>query len=177
MSRLVHAIFDDDDTLLDAVKQIREKRYHIEEVYTPFPVHGLDKVMGLEGTRISIAAFLYGCVGLAVAIILTNYIMIEDWPQNIGGKPSFGWFENMPAFVPVLFEMTVFFAAHLMVITFYLRSKLWPGKKAENPVPATTDDKFLVALESIDSESQTTEFLEHLGAVEVIYVENESADV
>jgi len=59
--------------------------------------------------------------------------MIEDWPQDIGGKPSFSYLENMPAFVPIMFELTVFFAAHLMVITFYLRSRMWPFKNAENP--------------------------------------------
>ena len=59
-------------------------------------------------------------------------------------KAKFFLLENMPAFVPVMFEMTVFFAAHLMVITFYMRSKLWPFKEAENPNPLTTDDKFLV---------------------------------
>jgi hypothetical protein len=72
------------------------------------------------------------------------YIMIADWPQNIGGKPSFSFLENMPAFVPIMFEMTVFFAAHLMVITFYLRSRLWPFKEAENPDPRTTDDHFFM---------------------------------
>ena len=60
----------------------------------------------------------------------------------------------MPAFVPIMFEMTVFFAAHLMVITFYMRSKLWPFKKAENPNPFTTDDKFLVEIELHDNEKE-----------------------
>ena len=122
--KVVHAVFDDDDVLLKAIEYILKKKYTIEEVYTPFPVHGLDKAMGLSATRISIASFMFGCLGLAVAILITNYIMIEDWPQNIGGKPSFSYFENLPAFIPILFEMTVFFAAHLMVITFYLRSQI-----------------------------------------------------
>ena len=134
-NQLIHALYDDDDVLLSAVKLIREKKHHIEEVYTPFPVHGLDKALGLDETRISIMAFIYGCIGFLVSILMMNYIMIEDWPQNIGGKPSFSYLENMPAFVPIMFEMTVFFAAHLMVITFYLRSKLWPFKEAENPNP------------------------------------------
>ncbi|MCY4561382.1 MAG: DUF3341 domain-containing protein [Flavobacteriaceae bacterium] len=170
---LIHAVFDDDDQLLDAVKEIRGKKIHIEEIYTPFPVHGLDKAMGLAPTRISIASFMYGCFGLAVALVLTNYIMIEDWPQNIGGKPSFSYFENIPAFVPILFEMTVFFAAHLMVITFYLRSKLWPFKKAENPINATTDDKFLVVLESSSSPEKDIEFLKILGAIDITLKEEE----
>merc|ERR1712137_1040831 len=75
-----------------------------------------------------------------------NFIMIKDWPQDIGGEPSFSYLENMPAFVPIMFELTVFFAAHLMVITFYLRSRMWPFKKAENPDPRTTDDHFLIKI-------------------------------
>ena len=120
-----YALYNDDDVLLSAVKKIRESKIDIEEVYTPFPVHGLDKVMGLKPTRIAIAAFLYGCIGITVATLMMYYIMIVDWPQNIGGKPSFSYLENMPAFVPIMFEMTVFHAAHLMVITFYLRSRIY----------------------------------------------------
>ena len=145
-SKIVRAFYNDDDILLSAVKTIRENNYHIEEVYTPFPVHGLDKVLGLEPTRIAIASFIYGCLGITVAILMMNFTMIADWPQNIGGKPSFSYIENMPAFVPIMFELTVFFAAHLMVITFYLRSRMWPFKTAENPDPRTTDDHFLVEI-------------------------------
>ena len=130
INEVLHVLYDDDDVLMKAVKDIREKKHHIEEVYTPFPVHGLDKALGLEGTKIAITAFIYGFIGLIVSILMMNYIMIEDWPQDIGGKPSFSYLQNMPAFVPIMFELTVFFAAHLMVITFYMRSKLWPFKKA-----------------------------------------------
>jgi len=170
-NQLIHALYDDDDVLLSAVKLIREKKYHIEEVYTPFPVHGLDKVLGLDETRISIMAFIYGCIGFLVSILMMNYIMIEDWPQNIGGKPSFSYLENMPAFVPIMFEMTVFFAAHLMVITFYLRSKLWPFKEAENPNPLTTDDKFLIEIELQDNEKELNKLLKETGAIDVTTIE------
>ena len=88
-SKIVRAFYNDDDVLLSAVKTIKDNHYHIEEVYTPFPVHGLDKALGLEPTRIAIASFLYGCLGFTVSILMMNYIMIADWPQNIGGKPSF----------------------------------------------------------------------------------------
>ena len=170
-NRFVHALYDDDDTLLKAVKNIRSEKYDIEEVYTPFPVHGLDKALGIDETRIAIMAFIYGCIGLIVAFIMMDFIMIKDWPQNIGGKPSFSFLENMPSFVPVMFEMTVFFAAHLMVITFYLRSKLWPFKKAENPNPLTTDDKFLIEIELNDNEKGLTTLLKKSGAVEVSIIE------
>ena len=165
--KVVHALYDDDDVLLSAVKMIRFEKHHIEEVYTPFPVHGLDKALGLEETRIAVMAFIYGCIGLAVAVAMMNYIMIEDWPQNIGGKPSFSYLENMPAFVPIMFEMTVFFAAHLMVITFYLRSRMWPFKEAENPDVRTTDDHFLMEVALKGDLKELQEFLLDTGAVEV----------
>ena len=172
-NKFIHAIYDDDDKLLDAVKDLKENKVTIEEVFTPFPVHGLDHVMGLAPTRIAIAAFLYGCVGFTFALLMINYIMIVDWPQNIGGKPSFSYIENMPAFVPIMFEMTVFFAAHLMVITFYLKSKLWPFKKAENPHPSTTDDKFLIDMETGTNVAKTKTMLKKLGAISIDVINND----
>ena len=160
-------MYNDDDILMDAVKEVRAANHHIEEVYTPFPVHGLDKAMGLKGTRIAITAFMYGCVGFVFSIWMMNYMMIEQWPQDIGGKPSFTFIQNMPAFVPIMFEMTVFFAAHLMVITFYMRSKLWPFKKAENPDPRTTDDRFVMEVSVEGNETELVSFLEKTGTVEI----------
>ena len=172
-SKVIHAIYTDDDVLMSAVKKVKAERHHIEEIYTPFPVHGLDKAMGLEPTRIAITSFMYGLVGLTVAIVMMDFIMIEDWPQNIGGKPSFSYIENMPAFVPIMFELTVFFAAHLMVITFYLRSRMWPFKNAENPDPRTTDDHFLMEIAVHGNENELESLLKETGAVEINIIDKE----
>lgn len=161
---LVRAMYHDDDVLISAVKQIRAAGFKISEVYTPFPVHGLDKAMGLKESRIAVAAFMYGLFGLAVAVTLTWYMMISDWPQNIGGKPNIDWAMNMPAFVPILFEMTVFFAAHLMVWTFLVINGLYPGADAKNPDPRTTDDYFMVELPAAEGLIET---LQKSGAVEI----------
>ena len=166
-TKRIHVLFDDDDTLITAVKEIVKNKIYIHEVYTPFPVHGLDKAMKLKPTNISIATFIYGCIGFTVANLMMYYIMILDWPQDIGGKPSFSLIENIPSFVPIIFEMTVFFAAHLMVITFYLRSRIWPFKKAENPNPRTTDDRFLIDMDSGPNISKTKKLLKKIGAVEI----------
>lgn len=173
-SKVIQAIYTDDDVLMQAVKDSRKAHYHIGEVYTPFPVHGLDKAMGLAPTRLAITSFIYGLIGLVVSVVMMNYIMIEDWPQDIGGKPSFSYIENMPAFVPIMFELTVFFAAHLMVITFYLRSKLWPFKEAENPDLRTTDDHFLMEID-VDHHNieELSKFLQDGGAVEVNLVDKQ----
>jgi hypothetical protein len=164
-NRVLHAIYNDDDVLMDAVKQSRIAHHHIEEVYTPFPVHGLDKAMGLSPTRLAICSFIFGVTGLSVATWMMDNIMIQDWPQDIGGKPSFSYIQNMPAFVPIMFEMTVFFAAHLMVITFYMRSKLWPFKAAENPDLRTTDDHFLMEVAVSGDEDELVSFYKNTGAV------------
>ena len=167
-SKVIHALYTDDDILLQAVKKVRDEHYHIEEIYTPFPVHGLEKAMGLADTRIAITSFIYGVIGLIVSVVLMDFIMIKDWPQDIGGKPSFSYIANMPAFVPIMFELTVFFAAHLMVITFYMRSKLWPFKKAENPDVRTTDDHFLMEVDVSNHDVDTiSEFMKNTGAVEI----------
>lgn len=173
-SKVIHAIYNDDDILLQAVKKVRNEHYHIEEIYTPFHIHGLDKAMGLADTRIAITSFLYGLVGLIFSVVMMNFIMIDDWPQDIGGKPSFSYIENMPAFVPIMFELTVFFAAHLMVITFYLRSKIWPFKKAENPDLRTTDDHFLMVVDIGKHDiNELTKFMHNTGIVEINVIDKD----
>ncbi|WBX76332.1 DUF3341 domain-containing protein [Tenacibaculum ovolyticum] len=170
-SKVIHAFYNDDDILMDAVKKIKGENHHIEEVFCPFPVHGLDKALGVAPTRLAITAFFYGITGLCFAIWMTNYMMIQDWPQDIGGKPNFSWFANMPAFVPIMFELTVFFAAHLMVITFYMRSRIWPFKEAENPDPRTTDDHFLMEIPVDGNVEELKALLETTGAVEINIVD------
>jgi len=166
-STTIQAIFDDDDVLLSAVKDLKAANYHIEEIFTPFPVHGLDKAAGLKNTRIAITSFIYGLIGLGFATWMMNFMMVADWPQNIGGKPSFSFAENSPAFIPIMFELTVFFAAHLMVITFYMRSKLWPFKKAENPDVRTTDDHFLLEVSTVNDVKTLENLLKDMGAKEI----------
>ncbi|HLW10164.1 MAG TPA: DUF3341 domain-containing protein [Fermentimonas sp.] len=172
-TKVLHVLYNDDDVLMDAVKATRAAHHHIEEVYTPFPVHGLDKAMGLQPTRLAICSFIYGICGLAFSIFMMNYIMIQDWPQDIGGKPSFSYIQNMPSFVPIMFELTVFFAAHLMVITFFLRSRLWPFKEAENPDVRTTDDHFLMEVALHGNEDDAVTFFQNTGAVEIKVIDKQ----
>ena len=176
-NKFLHAIYDDDDKLLSAVKILKSKGVNINDVFTPFPVHGLDHALDLKPTRIAIAAFIYGFIGFTFAILMINYIMIVDWPQNIGGKPSFTLIENLPAFVPVIFELTVFFAAHLMVITFYVRSSLWPFKKAENPIPETTDDKFLIQISSFNDQKKLFSIIKQTDYYDIDLVEDKPVHV
>ncbi|MGD1845086.1 MAG: DUF3341 domain-containing protein [Salibacteraceae bacterium] len=143
----------------------------IKEVYTPFPVHGLDKVLGVKWTRLAICSFMFGITGLTLAVIGIWYFMVSDWPMNIGGKPSFSYYENVTSFIPVTFEFTVLCAAHGMAITYFFRNWTFPGVSARNPHPKTTDDHFAVELEPWNNATFSKEDLESAlkdtGAVEI----------
>ena len=159
-NKVIHAIYNDDDILMDAVKQTRKAHHHIEEVFTPFPVHGLDPIIGVKRTRLAITSFMYATTGTLLAIFGTWYFMIHDWPMNIGGKPNFTWIENAPAFVPVIFEFSVFCGAHGMAITYLLRNGTLPGMPASNPDPRTTDDKFVMEIVTEDNHGFSVSELE-----------------
>ena len=152
-TKIIYGLYGDDDDMMHGVKALNDKGIKINEVYTPFPVHGLDKALGLKKTRISDAAFIYGVYGVTIGALVTYYTMIHDWPQNIGGKPSFDWGHNMPAFVVPMFELMVFCAAHMMSWTFLIRNKMYPGCPPQNPDPRTTDDKFMIEFVSDDVET------------------------
>ncbi len=163
----IYGIFDDEEVLLSSVKEIRSNNIEIKEVYSPFPVHGLDKALGLKETRMAITSFIYGCLGLTLGSLMIYYMMQVDWPQNIGGKPNWTFYHNVPAFVPVLFECTVLFAAHLMSITYLFRNGLFPGAKSDSPDERTTDDKFLMEIEVEGDASVIKEILKKTGASEI----------
>ena len=144
--KVFHVMYDDDGKLMDAAKKLVAQGIQIKDVYSPFPVHGIDPIIGVKRTRLAIASFMYAMTGTSLALFGMWYFMIQDWPMNIGGKPSFSLIENLPAFVPVTFEFTVLCAAHGMSITYLLRNGTLPGMPATNPDPRTTDDKFVMEI-------------------------------
>ena len=170
MSKVViHAIYDDEEPLMASVKSLRSQGIRITDAFTPFPVHGLDTAMGLPRTRLAICAFIYGLTGASLATLMMWYMMVGDWPTDVGGKPSFSYYMNVPAFIPITFESTVLCAAHGMAITFFLRSWLVPGAKAKNPDPRTTDDKFMMVVEAKEENKANVEALLRTGGASEIH--------
>jgi hypothetical protein len=169
--KIIYAMYDDDDVLKDGAKKLVAKGVKVAEVFSPFPIHGIDPIIGVQNTRLGIMAFLYGLTGLTLATLGMRYFMIVDWPMNIGGKPNESYLDNMLAFVPVTFEFTVLCAAHGMALTYFLRNKTLPGLPASNPDPRTTDDKFVMELRlsqnSQFSEAELHEMLKSTGIVEL----------
>ena len=153
--KVIYVMFDDDGALKDGAKKLVSKGVKISEVFSPFPIHGIDPIIGVKQTRLGIMAFLYGLTGLTLATIGMRYFMVVDWPMNIGGKPNFSYLQNILAFIPISFEFTVLCAAHGMAITYLLLNKTLPGMPAQNPDPRTTDDKFVMEIRLSDNSSMT----------------------
>lgn len=157
------AYYDDDSTLIPAVKQVRESGYKMHDVYTPFPVHGLDEVMGLKETDLHIAGFIFGLTGTATALGFMSWIFTSDWPIDFGGKPFF----SLPAFIPITFELTVLFAAVGMVLTYCYLNQIMPGVKKHVFHPRQSDDLFLIVVEitNPESELEIVDFLKTTGSI------------
>lgn len=165
IKKFVVGCFYDENVLFPAVKQVRKSGYKIHDVYTPFPIHGLDAAMGLRDTSLHTAGFIYGITGTAVALSFITWVFTTDWPMNIGGKPFFA----LPAWIPITFELTVLFSAVGMVLTFCYLCQLAPFVKKDHFHLRATDDTFVMAIECTDktNDAEVQQFLESLGAAEI----------
>ncbi|HUQ65258.1 MAG TPA: DUF3341 domain-containing protein [Flavitalea sp.] len=163
--KFVVGVFEDEGNLVNAVRKVRKSGYRLHDVYTPFPLHGLDREMGLRDTSIHTAGFIYGITGTSLALAFMTWVFTKDWPLNIGGKPHFA----LPAWIPIMFEFTVLLSAVGMVLTFCYVCQLAPFVRKHHFHPRATDDKFVMVLDitSNNGESQASDFLTSLGASEI----------
>ncbi len=163
---VLYGLYEDEEVLLRAIKKAKADHLEIDEVYTPFPVHGLEEAMELSESRLHIAGFVYGMIGTLTAFLFMTWVFTRDWPIIFGGKPY--W--SVPAFIPITFEVTVLFASVGMVVTFYTVNGLWPGVKNPTLDERITDDKFCMAFDVSDSAEEDKDslkdFLTTTGAVE-----------
>lgn len=160
-------VFDDEDVLLSAVPKIRTSGVKIHEVFSPFPVHGLDEVLGYKRTRLPIAAFMFGITGTGLALLMQIWMLGYDWPMIIGGKN----FASLPPFIPVTFELTVLLSALGMVATFIIVSDMKPYGWPRQFDIRSTDDKHVMAIDvdlnTAKSKEEITRILRDAGASEV----------
>jgi hypothetical protein len=139
-AKYIKAYYTDDEDLLKGVKTLKAEGVEILDVLSPFPVHGLDKILGYRRSWIARVGFIGGAIGALSGFGFQTWVFTKDYPLNIGGKPFFA----VPSFIPVTFELTVLFAAFSMVFAFLLRSKIGPGKQAMIHDEKITDDRFVV---------------------------------
>ncbi len=141
--KVLYGLYNDEEDLKVAVSAANAAHLGYMDVLSPFPVHGLDPIMGLKESRLHYLGFIYGAVGAAFAFLTMTWIFTKDWPIIFGGKP----FWAVPAFIPITFETTVLFACWGMTITFYTICGLWPGMQPKVIDDRITDDKFCIAFD------------------------------
>ena len=163
---IVYGLYDDEVKLIDAVRAAKADHLEIYDVYTPFPVHGLDPVLGLAESRLHVGGFFYGACGTLLAFGFMTWVFTRDWPIIFGGKPYF----SAPAFIPITFELTVLFAAIGMTLSFYLVCGLGPGAREVAIDDRITDDLFCLAFPADGTgegdRARYADFFRRTGAVE-----------
>ena len=164
---VLYGLYDDEEILLKAVEKATHDHLNIYDVFTPFPVHGMEDAMGLSESRLHIAGFVYGMLGTLTAFLFMTWVFTRDWPIIFGGKPY--W--SIPAFIPITFELTVLFASVGMVVSFYTVNGLWPGVQNPTLDDRITDDKFCLAFDVTGCTEEESDnlrgFLSTSGASEI----------
>jgi hypothetical protein len=145
--RVLIGIFDTEDDIIDVTDAARRRGLKIVDVFAPYAVHGLDRAMGLQRSKLPWVCFLLGLFGATFKVWFEYWTTAQDWPINVGGKP---W-NSLPAFVPITFEVMVLFAGLSTVLAFFGMSRLWPGRKAAVIDPRITNDRFALVLEENDA--------------------------
>ena len=160
--------------LYHAAEKVRDAGYSRWDVYSPFPIHGMDHAMGLKKSWLSALVFFGGITGLSIALILQFYPSTIEYPLIVAGKPVN--FFTVPAFFPIMFELTVLISA--FTATF--------GMLALNGLPRwnhpmfnwdrfkkVSDDGFFLAIEAADPKfdrESTLAMLEGIGARHITMV-------
>ncbi len=164
---VLYGLYDDETILLKAVHKAKDEHLEIMDVYSPFPVHGLDPALGLEESRLHIAGFVFGAIGTLTAFLFMTWVFTRDWPIIFGGKPYF----SAPAFIPITFELTVLFASIGMVVSFYTVCGMAPGVVNPTLDDRITDNKFCIAFDTTGATADFTDklktFFSTTGASEV----------
>ncbi len=155
-TKYVSVVFEDEVPMLEAVYKIQENNEKILDVFTPFPVHGLDKALGMKRTRIPIVGFICGAFGGLLGFLFQAWVFTVDYPLVFGGKP----YLSVPSFIPVTFELTVLFTALGIVSALLIRSKLLPSKKFEPVNDRITDDRFVILVDAPGNGNSTRDHLQ-----------------
>lgn len=158
-------IWIDEHKLLDAVKKCKSIGFKKLDAITPYPVHGMEDALEIKRSNIPYVTFIAGLIGCLSGLLLTWWTSAVNWAVNVGGKPFF----SLPAFIPVMFELTILFAALSSVGALFCFCRL---PKVDPPLIDLdlTSHKFAIFIPKDDvgyDESKISELFKQLGATEV----------
>ncbi|MFC5282364.1 DUF3341 domain-containing protein [Pedobacter alpinus] len=162
--KYILGLFEDPDDMMHGIDKLQENKISIYDVYTPMPIHGIENKLGVKRSRLPIVAFICGSIGGLTAFSMIYYMMVTDWPMNIGGKPNFA----LPDYIPITFEWTVLFCAFGMVAAFFFRNHLFPGRAPRVMEFRATADRFVIAIDAkAGDNAKIDSLLKEAGAIEV----------
>lgn len=167
--------FDTTSDLIHGAEKVRDAGFRHWDVHTPFPVHGMDKAMGLRRSPVGYIAGISGFIGGAFALWLQWYTSAVDYPVVIAGKPFFSY----QAFVPVTFGLTILFAAIGAVVGMLMLNRLpqpFHGLFYSERFSKFSDDGLFISIESTDPKFNETELqrlLQNAGAMHIELVRGE----
>jgi hypothetical protein len=167
------AEYDSPQAIYHACEAVRDAGFRRFDSYTPFPVHNLDKAMGLGPSYLPWLVLIAGISGATLAMLLMVWTSAYDYPLNIGGKPLF----SIPAFIPITFEVTILFSGLTAVFGMFLLNGLPTFHHPLFDIASfakVTDDKFFLMIETRDRKydrEKVAEFLRNTGASSTVVVE------
>lgn len=173
----VHAVaaeFPDVQSLYHAAEKLRDKGFRRWDTFSPFPIHGMNDAMGLTESKLSIFVFLGGVSGFSLAVFLQFFTSSFLYPLTVAGKPTN--FFTVPAFFPVMFELTILLSAFTAVFGMLMMNGL---PRFNHPMfnwdyfKKVTDDGFFIAIEAEDPQfslQATPELLAELGGSNITII-------
>jgi mono/diheme cytochrome c family protein len=133
---------------MDAIPAVKARALGRLEAYSPYPIHGIDKALGLRKSPVGGMVFVMGLIGAISAIVFELWAEGIDYPVLTGGKPLFSW----QAFIPIMFEVTVLFACFTSGLGMLLLLNRLPAFRhpmlRSKSMPLITRDKFALAVEA-----------------------------
>lgn len=161
--------------LVDAAERAHAEGFRVVDAYTPFPIETLSElVCDHHKSRVPLICLGGGIAGALSGWALATWTSVVDYPLNIGGKPFYSW----PAFIPVIFETTILFAAFSAGIGMLALNRLpepyHPVFNVEAFRQKASRDGFFLCIEAADPKfdrAATRQFLRSTGALEVHDVE------
>ncbi len=145
----VVGFFDDPTSLMKAAEKVRDSEYKLFDCFTPYAVHGLDHAQGLPRSKVGYVTATFAFTGTVTAFAWQYYASKTSWAHIIGGKP----FNSLPAFVPIMFELSVLFGGLATLFAMLIFNGL-PNLKRKAIDPSITNNRFAIFIENPPVEEQ-----------------------
>ena len=160
------AEFETPAGVMHAAEKVRDAGYRRWDVYTPFPVHGMDKAMGLKNSKVGWFSFIGGVTGYTLGMLMIWWMNAHDYPILIGGKPMFSPFSAFPP----SYELTILlgsFGALFGMLFLNRLPRLHHPLLKHRRFALVTHDRFFIVVETLDpkfSPAETRKLLETTGS-------------